>query len=74
MNIVVYGTGYVGQVSGACLASKGNNVTLVDTNQNKVTMINNGKPTIVETGLPEIVSSTVVKGLLTARMPDDVPS
>ena len=35
MNIVVAGTGYVGLVTGVCLAEKGHNVTCVDVNQEK---------------------------------------
>lgn len=74
MNIVVYGNGYVGQVTGACLSLKGNKVTLVGVNPEKVSIINSGSPTIVEDGLPEIVSGCVRSGSLNACVTDKVLS
>lgn len=54
--------GYVGCVSGACLAAMGNRVVGVETNRVKLDMINSGKSPIVETGLPELLESTVRSG------------
>lgn len=54
MNIAVVGTGYVGLVSGTCLAETGNIVTCVDVDKNKVEKLNAGKITIFEPGLDVI--------------------
>ena len=55
MNVTVIGTGYVGLVTGACLADAGNNVFCVDVNQEKVALLNNGQIPIYEPGLEPIV-------------------
>ncbi len=59
MNISIIGTGYVGLVTGACLASLGHTVTCVDIVQEKVDRINNKQPPIYEGGLEEILQETV---------------
>ena len=51
MKIAVVGTGYVGLVTGTCLAETGNQVTCVDINEKKVEMMKNGKMPIYEPGL-----------------------
>jgi UDPglucose 6-dehydrogenase len=51
MKIAVVGTGYVGLVTGTCLAETGNEVTCVDINENKVKMMQEGKLPIYEPGL-----------------------
>ncbi len=51
MKIAVVGTGYVGLVTGTCLAETGNNVTCVDIDVEKVEKLRNGKVTIYEPGL-----------------------
>ena len=55
MNITVIGTGYVGLVTGTCLADNGNKVTCVDNDTDKVEKINNGIIPIFEHGLEEMV-------------------
>jgi len=55
----VIGTGYVGLVTGACLASLGHDVRCVDVDTRKVEAINNGKPAIYEPGLEALVKRMV---------------
>ncbi len=62
MRIAVFGLGYVGCVSGACLADLGHAVIGVDVNPVKVRMINDGKAPIVERGLPEFMANVTATG------------
>ena len=55
MNIAVIGTGYVGLVTGTCLADSGNSVVCVDIDEAKIAGLNQGKPPIYEPGLEEMV-------------------
>ena len=55
MNISIFGTGYVGLVTGACLAEVGHNVYCVDVNQAKVNTLNSGQIPIYEPGLKDLV-------------------
>ena len=55
MNIVVAGIGYVGLVTGVCLAEKGHNVTCVDINQEKINLMRSGKSPIYEKDLEELM-------------------
>src|SRR5688572_18700825 len=66
MKINVYGLGYVGSVSAACLAAAGHDVLGVDIDQTKVDHINNGRSTVIETCLEELISSYVATGKLRA--------
>ncbi|MEI6947036.1 UDP-glucose 6-dehydrogenase, partial [Paraflavisolibacter sp. H34] len=54
MNITVVGTGYVGLVTGTCLAETGNNVCCVDIDQNKVEKLRGGQMPIFEPGLEKL--------------------
>ena len=54
MKITVVGTGYVGLVTGTCLAETGNAVTCVDIDENKVNKLNGGKIPIYEPGLEKL--------------------
>jgi len=56
MKICVVGTGYVGLVSGVCLAAKGHNVTCVDIDPAVVDKLGAGKTTIYEPGLDELLT------------------
>ena len=66
MRIAVFGLGYVGAVSAACLAGEGHAVIGVDPNDTKVGLINAGKPPIIEKDLGEIIRTTVSDGRLRA--------
>lgn len=63
MKIAVAGTGYVGLVSGVCLAAKGHDVVCIDLDQDKVDKINRGEPPIYEEGLEELLKANIGKRL-----------
>jgi len=63
MKVSVVGTGYVGLVSGTCLAEKGHNVVCVDIDQAKVEQINQGMPPIYEAGLEDMLKANVGRRL-----------
>jgi GDP-mannose 6-dehydrogenase len=56
LSVSVFGLGYVGCVSAACLAKEGHTVLGVDVSATKVDLINAGKSTIIEEGIRELVS------------------
>jgi UDPglucose 6-dehydrogenase len=67
MNISIVGTGYVGLVTGACLAETGAMVNCIDVNQSKIDNLNNGIMPIYEPGLEDIVKRNVQKERLFFR-------
>jgi GDP-mannose 6-dehydrogenase len=66
MRIAVFGLGYVGCVSAACLADRGHAVVGVDTNSAKTAMVAEGRSPVLEPGLGELVERVVSQGRLTA--------
>jgi UDPglucose 6-dehydrogenase len=62
--IAVIGTGYVGLVSGACLADFGNMVTCVDVDARKIERLKSGEIPIFEPGLDDVVVRTAAAGRL----------
>ena len=64
MKITVVGTGYVGLVSGACMAEVGNDVLCLDLDAEKIRILNDGGIPIHEPGLQEMVSRNVAAGRL----------
>ena len=64
MNVTVIGTGYVGLVTGACLADAGNNVFCLDLDENKIARLNRGEIPIFEPGLEPIVRRNEEAGRL----------
>ena len=61
MKIAVYGTGYVGLVTGACLSDYGNEVTCIDIDRTKIRKLNNASVTFFEPGLEGIVKKNIQK-------------
>lgn len=66
MKLSVFGLGYVGCVSAACLADNGHEVIGVDVNPTKVEIINSGNSPIVENGVNELIARVVGAGRLQA--------
>lgn len=64
MKITVVGTGYVGLVTGTCLAEMGNQVVCVDNDESKVAGLNKGQLPIYEPGLDTLVHDNVAAGRL----------
>ncbi|KZZ46426.1 UDP-glucose 6-dehydrogenase [Oleiphilus sp. HI0118] len=64
MKVSIFGTGYVGLVTGACLADMGHDVICVDVDARKVEKLNNGVIPIYEPGLEAIVQSNFAAGNL----------
>jgi UDPglucose 6-dehydrogenase len=71
MKITIIGTGYVGLVTGACLAEVGNNVFCLDLDQRKIDLLNGGGMPIHEPGLDEIVARNLAEGRL--KFSTDLP-
>ena len=64
MKIAIFGTGYVGLVTGACLAQVGHDVCCVDIDERKVASLRSGVIPIYEPGLKEVVEHAVAQGRL----------
>ncbi|MBI0325982.1 UDP-glucose dehydrogenase family protein [Burkholderia plantarii] len=65
MKITIIGTGYVGLVTGACLAEIGHDVFCLDVDPRKIEILNNGGIPIHEPGLQEIITRTRAAGRIT---------
>jgi UDPglucose 6-dehydrogenase len=64
MHVTIFGTGYVGLVTGACLADTGNHVLCVDIDSRKIEALNQGVVPIFEPGLEEVVRNGRASGRL----------
>jgi GDP-mannose 6-dehydrogenase len=66
MNVSIFGLGYVGTVSAACLTELGHRIVGVDKSAVKIDLIRNGKSPVIEPHLNEMVKTAACSGLLTA--------
>ncbi|KAA6183226.1 UDP-glucose/GDP-mannose dehydrogenase family protein [Thiohalocapsa marina] len=64
MNVTIFGSGYVGLVTGACLAEVGNHVLCVDVDQRKIDILNNDGVPIYEPGLEDLIRKNRAAGRL----------
>ena len=62
MKLTIYGSGYVGLVTGACLSDVGNDVLCVDVNEDRVAALNHGEIPIHEAGLSSIITRNCEAG------------
>jgi len=64
MDVTIFGSGYVGLVTGACLAEVGNQVLCVDVDADKIAMLNDGEVPIYEPGLDDLIEKNHQAGRL----------
>ncbi len=64
MNVTIFGSGYVGLVTGACLAEVGNHVMCIDIDADKIARLNQGEVPIHEPGLDEYIERNMKAGRL----------
>ena len=64
MKITIYGSGYVGLVTGACLAEMGNRVLCVDVNETKIAKLRKGQIPIYEPGLESMIQNAIKQGFI----------
>ena len=72
MKIAVAGTGYVGLVTGVCLASKGHSVSCVDVDEKKVELMKQGISPIYEPGLSELMRENMERLNIYNGLPDSL--
>lgn len=68
MRVSVFGLGYVGTVTGACLARQGHTVIGVDPSETKVDLINRGRSPIIERDVGELIAEAVAAGRMRATV------
>jgi UDPglucose 6-dehydrogenase/GDP-mannose 6-dehydrogenase len=71
MKIAVFGTGYVGLVSGVCLAARGHEVVCLDLRRDVVAKLNRAQPHIHEPGLPELLRGVIAEERFRATLSRD---
>lgn len=68
MKVIIYGAGYVGCVTGACLARMGHEVVLVEVMESKVESLRQGRSPVLEPGLEELIAEGIANGRLKADL------
>jgi GDP-mannose 6-dehydrogenase len=71
MNVSVFGLGYVGCVTAACMAKTGNTVVGVELQPEKVAIVNSGAAPFMEPGLSDLIAEQVKRGALSATSDPD---
>jgi len=71
-NITIIGTGYVGAVTGTCLAELGNRITFVGRNREKLDLLDSGKTPIYEPGLEELLTTNKERVKTTTDLSDAI--
>jgi UDPglucose 6-dehydrogenase len=66
MKVTVFGAGYVGLVTGACLAEMGNRVVCVDVDERRIAMLRQGEVPIHEPGLDVMIRRNAAAGRLSS--------
>jgi GDP-mannose 6-dehydrogenase len=66
MKVTIFGLGYVGCVTSACLAECGHEITGIDVDANKIALIKSGRSPLIEPGLDDLISKGIAAGRLTA--------
>jgi GDP-mannose 6-dehydrogenase len=66
VKVAVFGLGYVGTVTAACLAARGHDIWGVDIDEHKVAMVGDGRTPVLEPGLGELIADAVASGALHA--------
>ena len=69
MRVTIFGSGYVGLVTGACLADAGNHVVCVDVDKGKIERLNRGEIPIHEPGLDELIKRNSEAGMVMVNLP-----
>ena len=64
MRVTIFGSGYVGLVTGACMAETGNHVVCVDIDEDKIARLNRGEIPIYEPGLDALVKNNLASARL----------
>ncbi len=71
LSVTVVGTGYVGLVTGVCLARSGHTVTCVDIDRAKVDILSSGTSTIYEPGIEDLLTEGMERGTLRFATPEN---
>lgn len=72
LNISIFGTGYVGLVSGTCFAEIGHKVECVDISADRIKLLKKGKSPIYEPGLDKLISRNIANQKLSFSKPEDI--